>query len=65
MQKHSKTRNVPFPRPCGATGNDAQKLHASSFACFRGAAILHEVLFQTRGEAYAEEITGETMVKPD
>ena len=20
MQKHSKIRNVPFPRPCGATG---------------------------------------------
>ena len=28
MQKHSKIRNVPFPRPCGATGNDARKLHA-------------------------------------
>ena len=22
----AKIRNVPFPRPCGATGNDAQKL---------------------------------------
>ena len=21
----AKIRNVPFPRPCGATGNDAQK----------------------------------------
>ena len=61
----AKTRNVPFPRPCGATGKDAQKLHAPSFVRFRGAAILHEVLFHTRGEAYAEEITGETMVKPD
>ena len=28
MQMHRKIRNVPFPRPCGATGNDAQKLHA-------------------------------------
>ena len=44
MQKHSKIRNVPFPRPCGATGNDAQKLHAPAFARFRGAAFLHEVL---------------------
>ena len=44
MQKHSKTRNVPFPRPCGATGNDAQKLHAPTFAHFRGAVLMHEVL---------------------
>jgi hypothetical protein len=34
MQKHSKIRNAPFPRPCGATGNDAQKLHAPAFAIF-------------------------------
>ena len=45
MQKHSKTRNVPFPRPCGATGNDAQKLHAPTFAHFRGAVLMHEVLY--------------------
>ena len=32
MQKCSKIRNVPFPRPCGATGNDARKLHAH-FVC--------------------------------
>jgi len=44
MQKHSKIRNVPFPRPCGATGNDAQKLHAPAFAHFRDAAFMHEVL---------------------
>ena len=44
MQKHSKIRNVPFPRPCGATGNDAQKLHAPAFAHCRGAALMHEVL---------------------
>ena len=44
MQKHSKIRNVPFPRPCGAPGNDAQKLHAPTFSHFRGAAFLHEVL---------------------
>ena len=44
MQKHSKNRNVPFPRPCGATGNDAQKLHAPAFAHFRGAVLTHEVL---------------------
>jgi len=46
MQKHSKKRNVPFPRPCGATGNDAQKLHAPTFAHFRGAVLMHEVLYQ-------------------
>ncbi|MFQ9103966.1 MAG: hypothetical protein ACLR40_08475 [Oscillospiraceae bacterium] len=40
----AKIRNVPFPRPCGATGNDAQKLHAQAFARFRGAAFLREVL---------------------
>ena len=45
MQKHSKIRNVPFPRPCGATGNDAQKLHALTFAHFRGAVLMHEVLY--------------------
>ena len=44
MQKHSKIRNVPFPCPCGATGNDAQKLHAPAFAHFRGAVFMHEVL---------------------
>ena len=44
MHKHSKIRNVPFPRPCGATGNDAQKLHAQAFAHFRDAAFMHEVL---------------------
>ena len=46
MQKYSKIklRNVPFPRPCGATGNDAQKLHAPAFAYFRGAMRTHEVL---------------------
>ena len=35
---------MPFPRPCGATGNDAQKLHTPAFALFRGAARMHEVL---------------------
>ncbi len=44
MQKHSKIRNVPFPRPCGAAGNDAQKLHAPAFALFRGTVLTHEVL---------------------
>ena len=44
MQMHRKIRNVPFPRPYGATGNDAQKLHASAFAHFHGAAHMHEVL---------------------
>jgi hypothetical protein len=49
MQKHSKIRNVPFPRPCGATGNDAQKLHAYVFAHCRGAALMHEVLCRKSG----------------
>ena len=43
MQKHSKIRNVPFPRTCGATGNDTQKLHAPAFTYFRGAVLMHEV----------------------
>ena len=51
MQKHSKTRNVPFPRPCGATGNDAQKLHALTFAHFHGAVLMHEVLYPERSES--------------
>jgi len=46
MQSIAKIRNVPFPRPYGATGNDAQKLHAYAFVHFRGAAFLHEVLCQ-------------------
>ena len=34
MQKHRKIKNVPFPRPCGATGNDARKLHALTLCIF-------------------------------
>ena len=34
MQKHRKTRNVPFPRPCGATGNDAQKTSCTGICAF-------------------------------
>ena len=44
MQKHRKIRNVPVPRPCGAAGNDAQKLHAPAFAHFCGAVFMHEGL---------------------
>ena len=36
--------NLPFPRPCGAAGNDAQKLHAPAFAHFWGAVFMHEGL---------------------
>ena len=43
---HSKIRNAPFPRPCGATGNDAQKLHARAFAHVRDALLMHEVLYR-------------------
>ena len=42
----AKLRNAPFPRPCGATGNDARKLHALAFARFRSALLMHEVLYQ-------------------
>ena len=34
MQKHSKIRNVPFPRPYGATGNDAQKTSCTGICAF-------------------------------
>ena len=47
----AKIRNVPFPRPCGATGNDAQKLHAPAFAHFRGAVRTHEVLYDKKQTA--------------
>ena len=60
MQKHSKTRNVPFPRPCGATGNDAQKLHAPAFAHFRGAVLRHEVFCPFSSEYTANQATGFT-----
>jgi len=43
---HSKIRNVPFPRPCEATGNDARKLHALAFVHVRGALLLHEALYR-------------------
>ena len=36
---------MPFPRPCGATGNDARKLHALAFVHVRGALLMHEVLY--------------------
>ena len=71
MQKHSKTRNVPFPRPCGATGNDAQKLHAYVFAHFRGAVLMHEVLYPKSGGFSNEStrsrqsITGANFERPD
>ena len=35
---------MPFLRPCGAIGNDAQKLHAPAFAAFLSAARMHGVL---------------------
>jgi len=46
MQKHNKIGNMPFPRPCWATGKDAQNLHVLAFAHVRGAAFLHEVLYE-------------------
>ena len=44
MQKHSKIRNVPFPRPCGAAGNDEEKL----FVQVRGALLMQEALWRMR-----------------
>ena len=56
----AKIRNVPFPRPCGATGNDAQKLHASAFAHFRGAVLRHEVFCPFSSEHTANQAVGFT-----
>ena len=56
----AKIRNVPFPRPCGATGNDAQKLHAPAFAHFRGAVLRHEVFCPFSTEHTANQATGFT-----
>ena len=44
MQKHRKIRNVPFPRPCGAAGNDEEKL----FVQVRGALFMQEALWRMR-----------------
>ena len=49
MQKHSKIRNVPFPRPRGATGNDARKLHALTWCMF---AVRHSYM-----QFYAQKYT--------
>ena len=56
----AKIRNVPFPRPCGATGNDAQKLHAPAFAHFRGAVLRHEVFCPFSAEHNANQAAGFT-----
>ena len=50
----AKLRNVPFPRPFGATGNDAQKLHAPAFMHFCGAMRMHEVLHAKRKMGHCE-----------
>ena len=57
----AKIRNVPFPRPCGATGNDAQKLHAPAFAHFRGAMLRPEVFRPFSAEHTAKQAAGFTM----
>ena len=54
----AKIRNVPFPRPCEATGNDAQKLHAPAFAHFRGAVLRHEVFCPFSAEYTANQAAG-------
>ena len=60
----AKIRNVPFPRPCGATGNDAQKLHAPAFAHFRGAVLTHEVLCPSRQALTERNMAGRNETKP-
>ena len=57
----AKIRNVPFPRPCGATVNDAQKLHAPAFAHFRGGVLRHEVFCPFSAEHTANQAAGFTM----
>ena len=54
----AKIRNVPFPRPCGATVNDAQKLHAPAFAHFRGGVLRHEVFCPFSAEHTANQAAG-------
>ena len=49
---------MPFPRPCGATGNDARKLHALAFAHVRGALLMHEVLYNEAAVG-GEDLTGD------
>ena len=44
MQKHRKIRNVPVPRPCGAAGNDEEKL----FVHVRGALLMQEALWRMK-----------------
>ena len=44
MQKHRKIRNVPVPRPCGAAGNDEEKL----FVHVRGVLLMQEALWRMR-----------------
>ena len=56
----AKIRNVQFPRPCGGTGNDAQKLHAPAFAHFRGAMLSHEVFCPFSAEHTANQAVGFT-----
>ena len=48
MQKHRKIRNVPVPRPCGATGKDARTFHALAFVQVRGALFMQEALWRMR-----------------
>jgi hypothetical protein len=46
MHTHRKKKKCAISSPCGATGNDAQKLHAYAFAHFRSAVLMHEVLYE-------------------
>jgi len=55
MQKHGKIRNVPFPCPCGATGNDAQNFMHRIFA-FRGTMPMLKFYVQQRELAVSRRI---------
>ena len=60
MLLHGKNKKCAISSPCGATGNDAQKLHAPAFAHFRGAVLRHEVFCPFSTEHTANQATGFT-----
>lgn len=55
MQKHGKIRNVPFPCPCGATGNDAQNF-MHRICAFRGTMPMLKFYVQQRELAVSRRI---------
>ena len=55
MQKHGEIRNVPFPCPCGATGNDAQNF-MHRICAFRGTMPMLKFYVQQRELAVSRRI---------